>query len=200
MDLARIKEYTDEEILLLCQNARAEERKEYLEIIIQRYSQRLYHYIYRMIGNPYIAEDLVQDTFLNLVKNLNKYKEVAKVSTWLFKIAINITLNHIRSQKVRSAVQNMGGVGEEEEDYMEILARDESQPWENLEQRELESMIQRALLELPEKYRTLLILCDIEGLNYDEISQILGLKLGTVKSRINRGREKLALLLEDMLK
>lgn len=189
---SELEHITDEELLLRCQDCSSEEQSHYVSEIAGRHYMGLYQYIFRMVGHPEVAEDLLQDAFLNFFKNISQYREIAKVSTWLYRIAINLTLNEIRNRKVRSRVKNAGWNPEEEGDPLDQFAREGESPLENLEKKERETLIQKELLNLPEKYRTILIFCDVQDLDYERIGEILDLKLGTVKSRISRAREKFA--------
>jgi len=183
--------FSDEDLIARFQNG-----DEYaFEEIIHRYKDRLVNFVYRYLGQMDEAEDIVQDTFLKVYKNKNAYENIARFSTWIYTIAGNLAKTELRKRK-RRRIFSISKLGPDEKEF-ELPASDKT-PEEDAESHFTEKIIQAAIQELPEKFRTVVILRDIQELSYDEISMILGVPLGTVKSRVNRARLKLRDLLREM--
>ena len=161
--------------------------------IVYRYKDRLYNFIYRFVNDLDRAEDLVQDTLLKLYTHKHSYREIAKFSTWLYTIAGNLARTELRKIKRRRTF-SVTELSYEDREY--IIASSDSGPGDEHVSQNFERNVQRALAELPDDFKTIIILRDIQELSYDEISKIVGVPLGTVKSRINRGRIKLQNLLK----
>ena len=156
--------------------------------LVYRYKDRLYNYIYQFVRDIDLAEDLLQDTFLKLYTHKNSYKEVAKFSTWIYTIAGNFAKTELRKFKRRKTYSNSDLSFDDREFIVEDRSKTAS---EILNQDQINKELNECLYELPLKFKTIIILRDIQELSYDEISTIVDLPLGTVKSRINRGRVKL---------
>lgn len=185
---------TDEQLIFSFQNG---DENAYTKIV-KRYKDKLVNFIYRYTGNFDDAEDIVQDTMLKVYINKELYREIARFSTWIYTIAINLAktrLVHVQKHKTFS-LSNINPEADEEFD----LPDDAFLPDTDANSKIQSKYIQNALNKIPEKYRKLVILRDIEDLSYEEICDITALPMGTVKSRINRGREKLQKLLEHIYK
>ncbi len=171
-------------------------------LLVRRHQQPLINFIARYINDRDGAEDLAQETFVRIFKASPRYKPgQAHFKTWMYHIAANLCKNELRNRgrRNRYRVDNVvEGNGESERiDLIESAPADAAfQPEVALERKELHDAIQKAIAELPEQYRAPLVLRDLQGLSYDEISETLGLRSGTTKSRINRAR----LMLKDKLK
>lgn len=143
-----------------------------------------------MLGNREEAQDAAQEAFIRAYVNIHSYDTSKKFSTWLYRIATNLCIDRIRKKKpdyyLDAEVAGTDGLNM----YSQIAA-DQVLPEEELEQVELQEFIQSEILKLPEKYRTVIVLKYIDELSLKEISDILDLPLGTVKTRIHRGREAL---------
>lgn len=184
--------YTDEELIARFQNG-----DDYaFEEIVHRYKNRLLNFVFRFIGQEDEAEDIVQDTFLKVYKNKHAYKNIARFSTWIYTIAGNLAKTELRKKKRRKLFSiSRDGVDEKE---FEIPAPALT-PEQNTEMVFKEKAIQDAIEKLQDKFKTVIILRDIQELSYDEISKIVGVPLGTIKSRVNRARLKLQELLKDLI-
>ena len=156
--------------------------------LVYRYKDRLFNYIYQFVRDIDLAEDLLQDTFLKLYTHKNSYKEVAKFSTWIYTIAGNFAKTELRKFKRRKTYSHSDLSFDDREFIIEDKSKTAS---EILHQDQLSKELNECLYKLPLKFKTIIILRDIQELSYDEISTIVDLPLGTVKSRINRGRVKL---------
>ena len=161
--------------------------------IVYRYKDRMLNFINRFLNDVERSEDLVQDTLLKLYTHKDSYKEIAKFSTWLYTIAANLARTELRTIKRRKTFS----VTELSHDDREFIIKStDAGPGEENFSQNFEKNVQRALAELPDDFKTIIILRDIQELSYDEISKIVEVPLGTVKSRINRGRVKLQQLLK----
>ena len=161
--------------------------------IVFRFKDRLLNFIYRFVNDLDLAEDLVQDTLLKLYTHKDSYQEIAKFSTWLYTIAANLARTELRKKKRRKTF-SVTELSREDREF--IIASSDLDPSEDLSSQNFEKSVQQALAELPDDFKTIIILRDIQELSYDEISKIVDVPLGTVKSRINRGRVKLQQLLK----
>jgi RNA polymerase sigma-70 factor (ECF subfamily) len=169
--------------------------------LVRRYAGDVYALLYRLTENAEDAGDLTQETFLNALKAIKGFRGDAELKTWLFRIALNQSRNRFRWWKRRSRDKTYSldaTIGSSELQIQDTLASDSPDPEETALRREREVALRSALSELPEIFRVVVIMCDIEGLSYDEIAQALELNLGTVKSRIARGRHELRNRLKDI--
>ena len=180
---------TDEELINNFQNGDINSYNQ----LVYRYKDRLFNYIYHFVHDLDLAEDLLQDTFLKLYTHKNSYKNIAKFSTWIYTIAGNFAKTELRKTKRRKTYPASELLFEE----TEFIIKDESSnPDKDILNYSLKIDLKKCLVSLPLKFRTIIILRDIQELSYDEISIIVELPLGTVKSRINRARLKLYECLE----
>lgn len=158
--------------------------------IVDLYQSRLYHVCYRMLGNKHEAEDITQEAFLRAYINLHTFDQKRKFSTWIFRIATNLCIDRIRKKKpdyhLDAQVPGTDGL-----DMYSQIAASEELPVEQLEKMEMQEHLQYEISRLPDKYRSVIVLKYMEELPLQEISEILDLPLGTVKTRIHRGREAL---------
>ena len=162
--------------------------------IILRYSSDIYAILFRITENAEEAADLTQETFLSALKAIKSFRGEAELKTWLFRIAVNHSRNRFRWWKRRkkdSMVSLDAPIGDSDSTIAEMVAGSEVSAEENVLRHEREAAIRKALLELPDIFREAIVLCDIEGLSYEEISAALEINIGTVKSRIARGRDEL---------
>jgi RNA polymerase sigma-70 factor (ECF subfamily) len=158
------------------------------DLLVRRYKDQLLNYVFRFVGNRADAEDIVQETFLRVYKNKHYYKEIAKFSTWVYTIAGNLAKTELRRRKRRKVFSVSNFVNDERDYDIKDTARN---PEERVDGRMTDSYIQNAIDKLPAKFKEVILLRDVQGFAYEEISQILGIPLGTVKSRVNRGRLRL---------
>ncbi len=173
---------------------------EAFDLLITRYSNDVYSLLYRLTGDADEAGDLTQDTFLNALRAIGKFRGDSELKTWLFRIAINESRNRFRWWKRRrreSTVSLDAPAGENERTLHDTMPGNAASPEENILNREREDALLKALNALPDIYREAVVLCDIENQSYDEIARELNVAVGTVKSRIARGREELRRKLSD---
>ena len=165
--------------------------------IVNLYQHKLYQVCYRMLGNKQEAEDIAQEAFIRAYINLHSYDQKRKFSTWLYRIATNLCIDRIRKKKPDYYL-DAEVAGTEGLDMYSQIAADEKLPEEAVEQMELQDRIQYEISRLPDKYRSVIVLKYIEELSLQEISEILDMPLGTVKTRIHRGREALRKQLNNL--
>jgi len=178
------KKITDEVLIARFQDGDVQA----FDTLVRRYKDQLLNYVYRFVGNRNDAEDLVQETFLRVYKNKHYYKEIAKFSTWVYTIAGNLAKTELRRRKRRKIFSVSNFVNEERDyDIPDLAKNPESEVDGSLK----DDIIQKAIEKLPSKFKEVILLRDVQGFAYEEISQILSIPLGTVKSRVNRGRLKL---------
>ncbi len=151
--------------------------------IVAEHSAQVYRLAYRLTGNRHDAEDLTQDVFIRVFRSLDTY-EPGNFPGWLHRITTNLFLDRVR----RKSRLRMDGFGEGAE---ERLLSAEVLPESAVHDANFDPDIETALASLPEEFRVAVVLCDVEGLSYEEIAGVLGIKLGTVRSRIHRGRTQL---------
>ena len=167
------------------------------ETLVLAYEKNVYNIALRMTGNSEDASDMTQETFIKAYNSLQSFRGDSKFSVWLYRIATNVCLDFLRSKSRRPTVSL--SVEDNEGDEVQLDVADESQSPELLLDRQMtRESVRRGLETLSPEYRQILLLREIQGLSYEEISQALGLEAGTVKSRIFRARKKLcAFLLQD---
>lgn len=173
---------------------------ESFDILITKYSADVYALLYRLTENAEEAGDLTQETFLSVLGAVKGFRGDSGLKTWLFRIAINHSRNRFRWWKRRKrdvTVSLDAAVGSSETRVYETIADKSDSPEITAMARQREKALTNALSELPDIFREVVVLCDVEGMSYDEISQSLSVNIGTVKSRIARGREELRRKLKD---
>lgn len=167
------------------------------ETLVLAYEKSVYNIALRMTGNSEDASDMTQEAFIKAYNSLQSFRGDSKFSVWIYRIATNVCLDFIRSRSRKPTVSL--SVEDKDGDEVELDVADESQSPEQLLDRQMtRESVRRGLETLTPEYRQILLLREIQGLSYDEISQCLGLEVGTVKSRIFRARKKLcAFLIQD---
>ena len=164
--------------------ARLQKRDEAaFEELIRQYEKKVYTLCFRMCGNSEDAEEAAQDAFLALWRGIDRFRQESSLSTWIYRLASNACIDLMRRKK-----KGAGSVSLDDEELFVDAVDPAPQPHEEAERRETQRLLQEGLLSLPAEYRSILLLREIEGLSYSEISAALDLELGTVKSRISRGR------------
>jgi len=167
-------------------------RESAFEELVRRYQRPIASYVYRMVGDYDAALDLTQEVFIKVYNSLSRYRSEFKFSTWIYKIAHNTAIDHLRRHTVRDQIMTADGVGPRSEIAIESRRLTPEQESEREERRsEIESVVQ----SLPAAYRELIVLRHSHDLSYDEIAEVTGLPLGTVKNRLFRAREAMRDLL-----
>jgi RNA polymerase sigma-70 factor (ECF subfamily) len=172
-----------------------------MERLILKYQNRIYNVILKMCGNPDDAAELTQETFVKVIESIEKFKGRSSFYTWLFRIAVNLTLNHCQRHArmvTRSLDAEERDLSTEAQQTLRDFLSDDRAPDPAMvaQSRELCDLAMQLLLKLEEPQRAVLVLRDIEGMNYTEIADVLNLELGTVRSRLSRARSSLREILE----
>ena len=194
------KSYTDvsdQQVVVFAQEGREDAYRE----LIKRYERPVFSLIYRMVRDNETAEDLSQETFIKVLNNIDRYRPEFKFSSWLFKIANNITIDHLRRRQL-DTISIEGApdavTGERIRATAVTVASGGESPLEELESKEIGASIEEAIAKLRPEYRACIILRHVEDYSYDEIAEIVKLPLGTVKTYIHRARQELREHLEDL--
>lgn len=161
--------------------------------LLQSYQRRVYSICYRMLGHTEEAADLTQDTLVKVIEGLDSYNGRSKLSTWIIRIAMNCCLSHLRKQKIRKhrSLDDLGGYGDDRSGNVNLgnlLEGEEPTAYDHVEQHETQASLLAALNTLDPDSRSLLVLRDLNGLDYLQISEVLKVPVGTVKSRLFRAR------------
>ncbi|MBI5640271.1 MAG: sigma-70 family RNA polymerase sigma factor [Nitrospirae bacterium] len=157
------------------------------EELILKYQDRIYNLCRHMLGNAHDAEDMAQDSFIKAYQNLKRFRPEASFYTWLYRIAVNTCLDF----KKRPFFESLFRTSDKGEEFVLEPISEGPSPEKELETRQMMHALQKGLAQLSPKFRTVLILREMEGFSYEEIAEVLDLSTGTVKSRISRAREEL---------
>ena len=193
-DWARL---TDQEVVLLARSGREAAYRE----LIRRYERPVFALLFRMVRDRELAEDLSQETFVKALNAIESYRPEFKFSSWIFKIANNAAIDHLRRRELDTLSLDGSPHAETPEAMqataLQIGARQES-PLDTVEAKELGSEIEAAIGRLRPEYRSCILLRHVEGRAYEEIAEILDLPLGTVKTYIHRARNELRVALAHL--
>ena len=187
-----LTELSDEELIAEYQQ---NDTLQAFEILVQRYKNPLTNFVYRFLGDYEACADVVQETMIKFYRNKDSYKSIAKFSTWVYTIAGNLAKTEYQRRR-RRQIFSINSYGEEKENYE--IPDERYRPDVITDSGIKDKIIQNALLKISAAYREAVILRDIQELSYEEIAEIMRIEVGTVKSRINRGRAQLQKLLKDI--
>ncbi|MGA7837962.1 MAG: sigma-70 family RNA polymerase sigma factor [Ignavibacteriaceae bacterium] len=188
-----LNELSDEELILEFQRNNTERA---FEILVQRFKNPLTNFVFRYLGDYESCVDVVQETMIKVYRYKDTYQSIAKFSTWIYTIAGNLAKTELQRRK-RRTILSINAYGKEEDETYEIP--DENyRPDDMTDSGIKDEIIQKAFLKVSDAYRQAVVLRDIQELSYEEIADIMGITVGTVKSRINRGRAQLQKLLKSI--
>jgi RNA polymerase sigma-70 factor (ECF subfamily) len=194
MTTVSLRSYTDEDLMEMFQSG----YEQAYACIVERYRERIHNFLFRYTKNHLDCEDLVQETFFRVYKCRNSYERIAKFSTWLYTIAANLAKSQFKKAS-RMSVFSISGNGDDEQE-MDFEIKDTTYIPENeVSDSMTVAYIMKALDELPAEFREVVLMRDVQNLTYEEIEKITGLAMGTVKSRINRGRARLQKMLKHVV-
>lgn len=177
----------------------AGEQRAFTELA-DRYHLRLLNYVHRMIGDRGRAEDIVQETLVRVHRHLERFDQSRKFSTWVYTIAGNLAKNELRNRSRNPLVLFQTIKKNWEADHRPLEWEDSKyRPDDLYRKRDLRERVEAAVAELSEHHREVFVLREMEGKSYEEIAEITGANLGTVKSRLNRARNRFAQLIEPLL-
>src|SRR5688500_2764318 len=192
LDLANLP---DADVVALAQQGRETAYRE----LLRRYERPVFALVFRMVRDRELAEDLAQETFIKVLNYIDRYRPEFKFSSWLFKIANNVAIDHLRKRHLDTisidGSPHASSAAEIEATSLDVAVRQES-ALEEMEAKELGSEIERAIARLRPEYRSCIMLRHVEGRSYEEIAATLDLPLGTVKTYIHRARHQLREALE----
>jgi len=159
--------------------------------LVDHYQNKIYHLAYRMLGNTHEAEDVVQETFLRVYKNLVRYDPAQKFSTWIYRIGTNLCIDILRKRKRKRSISLDANLFDSESsDGYDFMQTDEAEQPENLlVLSETRRQVREALDMMPEQYKSIMILRYLHDLSLQEIGEVLDLPVTTIKTRLHRGRE-----------
>jgi RNA polymerase sigma-70 factor (ECF subfamily) len=161
------------------------------EELVKRYKVKLFNYILKYTNDIERSEEIAQEVFIRVYRSRERYKVKAKFSTYIYRIALNLAYNEVRDRNRRKT--------DLQDEFVDKL-KEYNTPEHLYEKKELEAIINREINALSPKYKDVILLCDIEGLSYKEVSKVLNISIGTVQSRLSRGRVRLKQRLEHILK
>ena len=170
-------------------------------VLVERYQDRLFNTTYRLCGNYQDACELTQEAFLRALRSISKFRGEAKFYTWLFRIAVNLVRSHQRRAGRRrvSSLDSGDGTMAAASQAASLLGNNGANPAERAMQAERNGKVIAGLGQLAQEYRTAIVLRDVEGLDYQQMAEILNVPVGTVKSRVHRGRLALRELLSELV-
>lgn len=166
--------------------------------IVGLYQDKLYHMAFRMLSNRQEAEDVVQETFLRVYRNLDRYDESMKFSTWIYRIATNLCIDRLRKRKPSYSL-DAESTDHEGLDGYSMIPSDDRTPESEALLSETQAIVQQAIETLPPKYKSVMVLRYLHDLSLQEIGDVLGMPVTTVKTRVHRGREFMRKRLERHL-
>ena len=185
--------YSDEQLMSLFQGG---DENAYIELV-NRYKDKLINFIFNYLGDLESSEDVVQETMIKLYQKKHYYKEIAKFSTWLYTIAKNLANTELRKRKQRKTTL-LSQFSKDDKTYE--LPSNDPEPGQEIQTDIVNKIIRDAVDQLSEKFKIVIVLRDIQGLSYEDISEIINVPIGTVKSRINRARLQLQVELKHLKK
>ena len=168
--------------------------------LVSRYDQRLLNFVYRTIGDRERAQDLVQETFVRVYRHLQRFDQDKKFSTWIYTIASNLAKNELRNRSRNPLILFQTIKKSWDSDHRPLEWEDtQYKPDDLFRKRHLRQKVEEAVKQLPEHHRIVFVLREMEGKTYEEIADITGCNLGTVKSRLNRARNNFAQIIAPMI-
>lgn len=182
-------EVAEKDLLQECKKG----NRDAFNILVQTYQNKVFNMAYSMLSNYDDANDAAQEVFLKVYRNINKFEGKSSLSTWVYRICVNVCNDMLRKRTRSVPVISLFSAGKndtDEEKPLEIKD-DTPTPEEKMEMTETQLEVRRALDELSNEFKTVITLYDLEGLSYDEISEVLKCPVGTIKSRLNRARKAL---------
>ena len=195
-DLPPLADLTDEELV----TAHLEGRPGTFQHLYNRYRDRLVHFIIRKTGDPDRAQDLVQEAFIRVTRHLHRFDTTKKFSTWVYTIASNLSKNELRNRSRSPLILFQKLEKSWDDDHRPLqFAESRMRPDDLFRKRYLRRIVEETVQELPEHHQLVFRLRELEGKSYEEIADITGVNLGTVKSRLHRARNSFAQRIEPLL-
>ncbi|MEW6536761.1 MAG: RNA polymerase sigma factor [Candidatus Auribacterota bacterium] len=190
-------EYSDEELILS-----ARDDAHAFDAFHQRFLSKILNYVNRLVGDYQKAEEITQETFLQVYRHLDTYRPEGKTSSWLFKIATNLSKNELRNQRRRNflgfSLNNKISNDEQDTELLELIPDRSHKPDTLAEINELADTLEKAINKLPLKYREVILICEVYGYSYQEASEILNCTKANVGIRLCRARRQIKKIIESM--
>ena len=185
--------------LLLVRRAQREDMRAY-DVLVRRYQERIYATVYHMTSNHEDANDLTQETFIKAFRALKSFKGDSSFYTWIYRIAVNKTINFLKQRKnrVQLSLNDMDFNAEHDPDLVALIS--DKNPRRDLNLSELQEKLNGAMQKLSEHHRMVVTLHDVQGLSHEEIGKMMDCNIGTVRSRLFYARQQLQAYLSDYLK
>ncbi|MFP4249245.1 MAG: sigma-70 family RNA polymerase sigma factor [Armatimonadota bacterium] len=197
--MAKGKRLTQREIEMLVERARQGDRAAFGQLV-DEYKDKIYNYVARMLNDPYEAEDVTQEAFLRAYKSLPRFRGASSFHTWLYRIASNLAIDVVRKRKRQDPTFSLDEPLESDDgEYERELPDETGGPEDRTSTRETRVAVRRAIMDLPEKLRDVMILYELQGETYEDIADILDVPLGTVKSRLFNARNRLKDSLRELV-
>ncbi len=192
LQIAQIRNFSDEDVMELFQGGYDEAFTE----IVERYRDKIHNFIFRYTRNHLDCEDIVQETFFRVYRCRHSYERIARFSTWLYTIANNLVRSHYKKNS-RLKTTSIFETDSNDQEYEIDIVDTEQTPDADVNISIMMEYVQKALSHIPVDFKEVIVMRDIQNLTYEEIMEITGLPMGTVKSRINRGRVRLQVLINS---
>jgi RNA polymerase sigma-70 factor (ECF subfamily) len=168
---------------------------EAFEMLMEKYQKKVFNIALRLLGNHDDASEVTQEVFIRIYKSIGSFKGESQISTWIYRIATNVCLDELRKRKRKWVMSLDEEYHKENGDYIIQVEDNKPTPDVIMEQKTIKNAVNNAIDKLSEKYKLIIILRDLQGFSYEEISDMIKTPVGTVKSRINRARLQLKELL-----
>lgn len=192
LQIAQIRKFSDEDVMELFQGGYDEAFTE----IVERYRDKIHNFIFRYTRNHLDCEDIVQETYFRVYRSRHSYERIARFSTWLYTIANNLARSHYKKNS-RLKTTSIFETDSNNQEYEIDIVDTEQTPDNDVNTSIMMEYVQKALSHIPVEFKDVIVMRDIQNLTYEEIMEITGLPMGTVKSRINRGRVRLQVLINS---
>lgn len=160
-------------------------------ILVQTYQRQVINLAYGMLSNTEDATDAAQEVFIKIYRNIDRFEGKSSLSTWIYRITSNVCKDFLRKRTRTIQSISIYESSEDDDDRPMEIKDSSPTPQEHMEITETQREVRKALDELPEEYKSVIVMYDLEGLSYDEISNVLQCPVGTIKSRLNRARKAL---------
>jgi len=182
----------------LVERARQGDKRAF-ELLVEKYQRRLLRLLSRMVRDPDEVEDIAQETFIKAYRALPNFRGDAAFYTWLYRIGVNTAKNYLASRNKTMRTVSDQAIDDDDEPDERLMAQDNNTPETELVSKQIVLAVNEAVDALPEELRSAISLREMEGLSYEEIAELMGCPIGTVRSRIFRAREAIAAKLRPML-
>jgi RNA polymerase sigma-70 factor, ECF subfamily len=199
--MSTLAELTDEQLIVSCRGSGEERARALVGELARRHFERVTGFIHTLVEDATVAQDLAQEAFVRVYAHRDDYKDIGKFSTWMFTIARNLALNEVRNRKRRPALTLDAPVKTDTGQHGAVasVADDDTGVHESVAKGDLRAAVRAAIATLEEHHRVVVVLCDIEERPYAEAAEILGVPVGTIRSRLSRAREQLERRLRSLL-